>query len=292
MNYINKNNVMLNEIESKNDYNKKFEKIISFIQEMINIKNYGKSRLLLDNNTNNILKNESCDSELNNLEIINSAEPPKEASNQIIQQNEISCQKAFNNEFESFQSFFNKYFEKNKNLKLLMNSENNSNENLNLEQKNNCSNNKMNNLFLSKNSNIINSDVMSYLNDSIYKEKFNNEGGKNAIDNISSIYKRKRSFSINSFSSNNMSDNLNNNDNSIFGNLNQNDFNINNKSEINWNNNINSNNISNNYNKSFDAELNQDKNSYRKDSLNNSSYSFIDIPNKAEIINNNFKKFS
>ena len=288
--YINKNNLMLNEIESKNDYNKKYEKLISFIQDMINIKKYGKPRLLLDNNSNNIRKNESSDSELNNLEIINSVEPPKEVNNQIVQQNEISVQKTFNNGTEeSFQSFFNKYFEKNKNLKLLMNSENKSNENSNIEQKNK---NQSDNLLISKNSNTINSDIMSYMNDPIYKEKFNIEGGKSALDNTSTIFKRKRSNSINSFFSNNMSDNLNNNDNSLFGNLNQNDYNINNKSEINWNNNINSNNISNNFNKSFDADLNQDKNSYRKDSLNNSSYSFIEIPNKAEIIDNNFKKFS
>jgi len=284
--YINKNNLMLNEIESKNDYNKNFEKFISFIQDMINIKNYGQSRLLLDNNPNTIRKSESNDSELNNLEIINSAEPKKEVNNPVVQQNDISGQKTFNNEYDYFQSFFNKYFEKNKNLKLLMNSENKSNENLNIEQKNN---NKTNN---SKNSNSINSDIMSYTNEPIYKEKFSNESGKNCLDNTSTIFKRKRSNSINSFFSNNMSDNLNNNDNNIFGNLNQNDYNINNKSEINWNNNINSNNISNNFNKSFDVDLNQDKNSFRKDSLNNSSYSFIEIPNKAEIINNNFKKFS
>ena len=30
---------------------------------------------------------------------------------------------------------------------------------------------------------------------------------------------------------------------------------------------------------------------YRKDSLNNSSYSFIDIPNKSNINDSNYKKF-
>ena len=75
----------------------------------------------------------------------------------------------------------------------------------------------------------------------------------------------------------------------LFGNINQSDFNINNKSELNWNSNINSNNISNIFNRSFDADYIQDKNSYRKDSLNNSSYSFIDIPNKNDISYSSFK---
>ena len=132
---------------------------------------------------------------------------------------------------------------------------------------------------------------MSYINDPIYKDKFNFDGRKNSIDNSSLFLKRKRSNSFYSSFSNNVSDNLNNNDNILFGNINQNDFNINNRSEINWNSNINSNNINNNFNKSFDADYSQDKNSYRKDSLNNSSYSFIDVPNKSNIIDNTYKKF-
>ena len=63
----------------------------------------------------------------------------------------------------------------------------------------------------------------------------------------------------------------------LFGNFNQNNDNINNRSEIIWNNNIDSNNI---LNKSFDADFSQDKNINRKDSLNNSSYSFIDLQSK------------
>ena len=114
---------------------------------------------------------------------------------------------------------------------------------------------------------------------------------KNSIDNSSLFLKRKRSNSNYSSFSNNISDNLNNNDNMLFGNINQSDFNINNKSELNWNSNINSNNISNIFNRSFDADYIQDKNSYRKDSLNNSSYSFIDIPNKSNINDSNYKKF-
>ena len=281
MEYINKNNILLNEIEKRNELNQKFEKFFSFIQEVINIKNLNNKNLLLSDSSNNNYKNDSNDSELNNLEIINSADPPNEG-NKIIKPKpkEYLNNKPINNEAESFQSFFNKYFENSKNKKLLINSENNTNNNFNNEPNINKTNNK----FISKYSNTINSDNMSYINDPICKEK-------NSIDNSSLFLKRKRSNSNYSSFSNNISDNLNNNDNMLFGNINQSDFNINNKSELNWNSNINSNNISNNFNRSFDADYIQDKNSYRKDSLNNSSYSFIDIPNKSNLNDSNYKKF-
>ena len=281
MEYINKNNILLNEIEKRNELNQKFEKFFSFIQEVINIKNLNNKNLLLSDSSNNNYKNDSNDSELNNLEIINLADPPNEG-NKIIKPKpkEYLNNKPINNEAESFQSFFNKYFENSKNKKLLINSENNTNNNFNNEPNINKTNNK----FISKYSNTINSDNMSYINDPICKEK-------NSIDNSSFFLKRKRSNSNYSSFSNNISDNLNNNDNMLFGNINQNDFNINNKSELNWNSNINSNNISNIFNRSFDADYIQDKNSYRKDSLNNSSYSFIDIPNKSNLNDSNYKKF-
>ena len=281
MEYINKNNILLNETEKRNELNQKFEKFFSFIQEVINIKNLNNKNLLLSDSSNNNYKNDSNDSELNNLEIINSADPPNEG-NKIIKPKpkEYLNNKPINNEAESFQSFFNKYFENSKNKKLLINSENNTNNNFNNESNINKTNNK----FISKYSNTINSDNMSYINDPICKEK-------NSIDNSSLFLKRKRSNSNYSSFSNNISDNLNNNDNMLFGNINQSDFNINNKSELNWNSNINSNNISNNFNRSFDADFIQDKNSYRKDSLNNSSYSFIDIPNKSNLNDSNYKKF-
>ena len=281
MEYINKNNILLNEIEKRNELNQKFEKFFSFIQEVINIKNLNNKNLLLSDSSNNNYKNDSNDSELNNLEIINLADPPNEG-NKIIKPKpkEYLNNKPINNEAESFQSFFNKYFENSKNKKLLINSENNTNNNFNNEPNINKTNNK----FISKYSNTINSDNMNYINDPICKEK-------NSIDNSSLFLKRKRSNSNYSSFSNNISDNLNNNDNMLFGNINQSDFNINNKSELNWNSNINSNNISNNFNRSFDADYIQDKNSYRKDSLNNSSYSFIDIPNKSNLNDSNYKKF-
>ena len=142
-----------------------------------------------------------------------------------------------------------------------------------MEQKNSNSN-----IFVSKNSNAFNADTISKMNDTFSKDKFSFERG-NSNDNFSSIFKRNRSNSFHSSLSNNISDNLSNNDNILFGNSNQNDYNINNRSEIIWNNNIDSNNINNNLNKSFDADYSQGKNS-RKDSLNNSSYSFIDLPSK------------
>ena len=281
MEYINKNNIMLNEIKKRNDSNKRFEKFFSFIQEMINMKNFNNKNRLLSDGTTNFHKSDSNDSELNNLEIINSADPPNEG-HKIIKPKpkEYLNNKSCNNDTESFQSFFNKYLENNKNKKLLINSEINPNNNMNIE----TNINKQSHKYTSKYSNQINSDNMSYTYDPICKDK-------NSMDNSSFFLKRKRSNSIYSSFSNNISDNLNNNDNSFFGNINQNDYNINNKSEINWNSNINSNNISNNFNKSFDVDYSQDKNSYRKDSLNNSSYSFIDVPNKSNFNDSNYKKF-
>ena len=281
MEYINKNNIMLNEIKKRNDSNKRFEKFFSFIQEMINMKNFSNKNRLLSDGTTNFHKSDSNDSELNNLEIINSADPPNEGPKIIKPKSkEYLNNKSCNNDTESFQSFFNKYLENNKNKKLLINSENNPNNNMSIE----TNINKQNYRYTSKYSNQINSDNMSYTYDPICKDK-------NSMDNSSFFLKRKRSNSIYSSFSNNISDNLNNNDNSFFGNINQNDYNINNKSEINWNSNINSNNISNNFNKSFDVDYSQDKNSYRKDSLNNSSYSFIDLPNKSNFNDSNYKKF-
>ena len=268
--YIDNNNIILKEIESKNDNNKILDQFISFILDVKNI-NKMKNRLLPEN-INNIQKNESNDSSLNNIEIINSADHLEEG-NKSINSKEILDKKVSENECGTFQSFYNKYFESKKNKGLLLSSENNPKENNNfkLEQKNS-------NIFISKNSNAINADTISKMNDTFSKDKFSFERG-NSNDNFSSIFKRNRSNSFHSSLSNNISDNLSNNDNILFGNSNQNDYNINNRSEIIWNNNIDSNNINNNLNKSFDADYSQGKNS-RKDSLNNSSYSFIDLPSK------------
>ena len=270
--YIDNNNIILKEIESKNDNNKILDQFISFILDVKNI-NKMKNRLLPEN-INNIQKNESNDSSLNNIEIINSADHLEEG-NKSVNSKEFINKKVSENEYGTFQSFYNKYFESKKNKGLLLSSENNhkNNNNFKLEQKNSNSN-----IFVSKNSNAFNADTISKMNDTFSKDKFSFERG-NSNDNFSSIFKRNRSNSFHSSLSNNISDNLSNNDNILFGNSNQNDYNINNRSEIIWNNNIDSNNINNNLNKSFDADYSQGKNS-RKDSLNNSSYSFIDLPSK------------
>jgi len=270
--YIDNNNIILKEIESKNDNNKILDQFISFILDVKNI-NKMKNRLLPEN-INNIQKNESNDSSLNNIEIINSADHLEEG-NKSVNSKEFIDKKVSENEYGTFQSFYNKYFESKKNKGLLLSSENNpkNNNNFKLEQKNSNSN-----IFVSKNSNAFNADTISKMNDTFSKDKFSFERG-NSNDNFSSIFKRNRSNSFHSSLSNNISDNLSNNDNILFGNSNQNDYNINNRSEIIWNNNIDSNNINNNLNKSFDADYSQGKNS-RKDSLNNSSYSFIDLPSK------------
>ena len=259
--YIDKNNIILKEIETKNDNNKMLDQFISFILDVKNI-NRMKNRLLPEN-INNIYKSDSNDSSLNNIEIINSAEHLEEG-NKSVNSKEFIDKPSSENEYGAFQSFYNKYFERKKNNGLLLSSENNPKN--------------RNNLFISKNSNTINADNISKMNDTFSKDKFNLERG-NSNDNFSFIFKRNRSNSFHSSLSNNISDNLSNNDNILFGNSNQNDYNINNRSEIIWNNNIDSNNINNNLNKSFDADYSQGKNS-RKDSLNNSSYSFIDLPSK------------
>ena len=259
--YIDKNNIILQEIETKNDNNKMLDQFISFILDVKNI-NRMKNRLLPEN-INNINKSDSNDSSLNNIEIINSAEHLEEG-NKSVNSKEFIDKASSENEYGTFQSFYNKYFERKKNNGLLLSSENNPKNS--------------NNLFISKNSNTINADNISKMNDTFSKDKFNLERG-NSNDNFSFIFKRNRSNSFHSSLSNNISDNLSNNDNILFGNSNQNDYNINNRSEIIWNNNIDSNNINNNLNKSFDADYSQGKNS-RKDSLNNSSYSFIDLPSK------------
>ena len=268
--YINKNKIILKEIELQKDNNTRLEKFISFILEFKN-NNLIKNRLLPENNINNINKKDSSESLMNNLEIINSAEKQNEENNINNSNEEYLNKKDEENEYCSFQSFFNKYFERKKNNGLLMSSENNKPSNsFNLEQ-----NNNNNSLSISNNSNSPNSDNIIKFGDT-NKDKLNFET-KNC-DNYSSIFKRNRSNSFHSLFSNNMSDNNSNKeDNFLFGNYNQNDYNINNRSEINWNNNIDSNN---NLNKSYDADFNQDKNSSRKDSLNNSSYSFIDLQSK------------
>ena len=300
--YINKNNTLLDEIKSKTDYNKKFESVVSFILEIQKIKNEGSLKNILisnDINNNHLHDNQN---DLNNLEIINLAEPKKEI-NGIVPANEFLQKKTFNNGImEPFQSFLNKYMEKNKNRGLLTNSENvtniiknevinddnNKNNNLLLTNgdtiKNDNNNNKVNNN--NKDKNI---EILKDLNNSAFKYNNLEDHKSPPFDFNSSIFNRKRSSSFNSLFSNNINNyndnNINNNNDFIFKKESNSDIIFGNNNNSNDINNFNNNNI----NKSFEY-FNQDKNLERKDSLNNSSISYFDLGNKTDKINEFFDR--
>ena len=283
--YINKNNTLLDEIKSKIDYNKKFETVVCFILEIQKIKNEGSLKnILISNDINNKHPHDNSN-DLNNLEIINLAEP-----SDIVPANDFLQKKTLNNgNFDSFQLFLNKYMDKNKNRGLLTNSEtiNNKNETKENEIRNNNNNN--NNNILSVNADLendkdSNKEDLKDINTSIFKEN-NLEENKNrspSIDFSSSLFPRQRSSSFNSLFSNNtnnFNDNFTNNNDFI---LKKDENNNNTKNNISYNNNQNNNdiNLCSNFNKSFEAtDLNQDKNFERKDSLNNSYISYIDLEN-------------
>ena len=294
--YINKNNSILDEIKSKSDYNKKFETVVCFILEIQKIKNEGtlKNILISKDLNNNHLQDNSND--VHNLEIINLAEPKKEINSIVpVPTNEFLKKKTCNNGIvEPFQTFLNKYMEKNKNRGLLTNEEminnknfNNINSNKNetknidyiIEKDRNKNNENQNNIEDSK---IINNSI---LKDNIFEESKNRSP---SFDFNSTIFKRKRSSSINSLFSNNannFNDNFNNND-FIFKKDGDNN-NTKNDNSIVWNNNLNYNN-GNNLNKSFENDFNQNNNIERKDSLNNSLISFTDLGNKSSHIGDIF----
>lgn len=282
--YINKNKTILDEIESKVDYNKKFESVVHFILEIQKIKKEGALKnILISNDINNNQINDNS-KDINNIEILNLSEQKKE-KNGLISSNDFLKKKTYNNGtndiIEPFETFLNKYMDKNKNIGLLTNEEtikNNSNNILN----NKNDTDKKDEITEFKKENKINDLNM---NNSILKDNYfgNKENRRSSFDISSSIFNRKRSSSFNSlFSnySNNINDNCNNdfifkksldtnskNNNTIFGNNNQN---------------IDSFNIGNNIlNKSFDIDFNQN-NSERKDSLNNSFISNFDIGNKTD----------
>ena len=306
MEFINKNKSLLDEIKSKIDYNKKFETIVCFILEIQKIKNEGALKNILISNVPTKDNSHLHENQNDNVEIVNYKEPKKEI-NSIIPANDFLQKKTFNNGIiEPFQTFLNKYMEKNKNRGLLTNSEiinnvnmnninniiNNKNEiinnndinnNNNLlltngEEINNQDNNKNNNINNNSNNNNGNNNIINKENsinnnsNNIINNSLNLDDKKSrspSIDFTSSIFHRNRSQSFNSLYSNNtnnFNDNFNTN---LFGNNNQNNSII--KSDI--NNDIN---FDNSLNKNFDADFNQDKNSDRKDSLNNSSISFLD----------------
>ena len=125
--FMAQNKQMLEEIISKNDYNKKLEAVICFILEMIMSKSKMKNNpelknLFLSNEPNNQFHDVSPN--LNKLGLVN-FNGPKHEINGIIQNDFLP-----NNNgaiLEPFQAFLNKYYERSKNSGLLTNKEINMN---------------------------------------------------------------------------------------------------------------------------------------------------------------------
>ena len=284
--YINKNNSILDEIKSKIDYNKKFETVVSFILEIQKIKNEGTLKNILISNdiNNNHLQDDSND--LNNLEILNLPESKKEINN-IVPTNEFLKKKTYNNGIvEPFQTFLNKYVDKNKTIGLLTNEEMIKNKNINNININKNETKNMDFVMEDKNKdkeNENNIEDYKIISNNILKDNIFEERKKRnpSFDFNSTIFKRRRSSSFNSLFSNNtnnFNDNINNND-FIF--KKDGDSNTKNDNSIIWNNNPNYN-YGINLNKSFENDFNQNNiNIERKDSLNNSLISFTDLGNKS-----------
>lgn len=270
--YMTQNQKMLNEINTKNDYNKKLEAVISFILEMImtkqTMKNYSEIKnYFLSKEPNKNITNEN--NNLNNLKILNFT-TPKHQINNIFSKNDYEQTNGDN--LDTLKNCLNKYVEKQKNIKLL------SNKEINL--------NSQNNVFY-------NNDNCNITNDNNIQ---NNNIPKNFINN-----KRKRSPSLNSILSNlnNETNNVNNSltkdkdklgEKEILNSVNIEEKKIDEQIDNN-DNSINIENTNNNYdsfsseNKSkniFDIDMNQEENKsdiddWNKDLLNISQSSFSDI---------------
>jgi hypothetical protein len=126
--FMNQNKKFLEEIISKNDYNKKLEAVICFILEMILSKSKMKNNpelknLLLVNDTNNQFH------EINNLNKINRVNfsAPKIDMNGILSNDYLSTNNT-SGILEPFQNFLSKYYERSKNGGLLTTKEANNQE--------------------------------------------------------------------------------------------------------------------------------------------------------------------
>ncbi len=296
--YINKNKTILDEMKSKIDYNKKVETIVRFILEIQKIKKEGSLKNILISNdiNNNHIDDNSKD--LNNLEILNLSEPKKE-TNGLSSSNNFLQKKTYNNGnngiIEPFQSFLNKYMEKNKNIGLLTNEEtiknnnilNNKNETLNKKEDNNKIDKEPQNEKEKEN----NINDLKINNNNLKDTSFDNKENRSpSFDFTSSIFNRKRSSSFNSLFSNN-TNNYNENFNNEFPFKKYVDSNNKNNNIIFGNNNQNNDNYyigNGNLNKSFDIDFNLNNNSERKDSFNNSFISSLDIGNKTDKIGDIF----
>ena len=314
--FMNQNKKMLEEIISKNDYNKKLEAVICFILEMIMSKSKMKNNpelknLLLVNEPNNQFHDSN---NLNKLGLVNFTGPKHEV-NGILPNDYISTANS-GGILEPFQSFLTKYYERTKNSGLLTSKEN-----------------KINNQEISKyNNNILLDDDKYYytgnnidpnLNAKILK---NNLIGTSTENNYQiSPYvlnnKRKRSSSFNSILSNlSKGSNVKYNNNKLLPEdegvksdkiIVKNEEEKNNcKNEVKNEEKNNENNSNINFSRKdsfsswndgtknvFDIDLNQDENKsylsgWNKDLLNNSQSSFNDIYNNNSNINKDNDIFS
>ena len=281
--YINKNNSLLDEIKSKIDYNKKFETVVCFILEIQKLKNEGGLKnILISNDINN--------SHNNNAENKNMPETKKEI-NGIVPAKDFLQKKTYNNGIENFQTFLNKYMEKNKTMGLLTNSETINKTNNNKEEDSINSEKNKNKRNKLPNNGDNNKDKEKSLedanNNSIFKEikLDNNKNRSPSIDFSSSIFNRKRSSSFNSLFSNNTNNyDFNNNSDYIY----KKDIDNNTKNFNPFFVNNNKSNDAYNLNKSFEGDFNQEKSMEIKDSLNNSILSFLDLSNKTDKMNDIF----
>ena len=295
--FINQNQNMLQEIMSKNDYNKKLEAVICFILEMIMSKSKMKSnpelnKLLLSNETNCHTNN------LNNLGLINFNNP----RTGVLSPNVLSTND-FNSDgnLESFKKFINKYWENAKNNGFLSNKDNNQYNKILDEDKYFC--------------NSYNNNYNTNLNTKILKQNLIGEKENNyQISPFIFNNKRKRSSSFNSILSNlSKGSNVIYNNNKLLKNeeeekkiLKIEDKKID-KNDEKLDNNIKDNNINDNKNfdfsrkdsisneskNVFDLDLNQEENKsnlsgWSKDLLNNSQSSLNEVYNNGNKDNDIF----
>ena len=284
--FIIQNQKLLQEIISKNEYNKKLEAVISFILEMImtkpKIKNNSELKnLLLSNKSNNQINNlPQSTNNIDNLSLVNFTSPKHEL-NGILSKNDFIPNRG--EVLEPFQNFLNKYLERTKSTGLFTNKENNYNNNL-----------------------LYNFDYYSN-NQNELRRNLIGDGKENNIQINPTLTskKRKRSESFNTILSN-----LSDGSNVIYDNSykNKNLLNENIKKEeekqldnenVKCNENLDNNSINNesfsSWNKSkniFDIDLNQeesksDENDWNKDLLNNTQSSFNELYSTSNINKDN-----
>ncbi len=318
--FMNQNKKMLEEIISKNDYNKKLEAVICFILEMIMSKSKMKNNpelknLLLANEQNNQFHDNN---NLDKLGLVNFTAPKHEING--ILSNDYIPTNGSGGILEPFQSFLTKYYERTKNAGLLTSKENNINNQEIAKYNNNIllDDDKYyytgNNIDPNLNAKILKNNLIGNKNENNYQIS------SNVLNN-----KRKRSSSFNSILSN-----LSKGSNVIYNNnkLLPDDEGVKNdktftkieeeknnyKNEVKYDeknnekNNLNNSNI--NFSRkdslsswndgtknAFDLDINQDENKsylsgWNKDLLNNSQSSFNDIYNNNTNINKDNDIFS